>query len=76
MSVLFNPQGVGPTSTSTHAVSLLEKIISLVMLGLVAAEIYLVWLGLGSWPELTLLSLGMIGLTWAMATSHCSRPRA
>lgn len=54
-------------ASERHATPVIVRIFRLVALGLMAADIILVLAGLGHWPELTLLSLGMIGLTWAMS---------
>ena len=62
-------------STSSRTTSRSQFIYRLVILGLVTLNVVLVWQGLGSWPELTLLALGLIGLTWVMNKFAPFKPR-
>jgi hypothetical protein len=54
-------------NTESHAEPVIVRIFRFVMLGLLVADVILVWIGIGNWTELTLLSVGVIGLTWAMS---------
>jgi hypothetical protein len=66
MSVPINPLGTNRSPSTNHPSQ--SRKITWVALGLLAADIVLILVGLGGWPELTLLSLGIIGLI--LATSN------
>jgi hypothetical protein len=61
--------------SSARAISRSAFIYRLLVLGLVTMNVVLVWQGLGSWPEVTLLALGVIGLTWVMSKFAPFKPR-
>ena len=61
--------------SSARAISRSEFIYRLIILGLVTLNVVLVWQGLGSWPELALLTLGLIGLTWVISEFAPFKPR-